>query len=53
MGHPQVLHVSHTQCEYEPCSSVVECVKRAAPEDDPLGSKHVTHHMLIKSCCVD
>jgi hypothetical protein len=34
-------------------SSVVECVRRAAPEDDPLGSKHVVPHLLINSCCVD
>jgi hypothetical protein len=28
-------------------------VKFAAPEDDPLGSKHVMLHMLINNCCVD
>jgi hypothetical protein len=26
---------------------------RAAPEDDPLGSKHVVLYMLINKCCVD
>jgi hypothetical protein len=29
------------------------CVRRAAPEDGPSGSKHVVPHMLINSCRVD
>jgi hypothetical protein len=41
------------KCEYTHCSSVVECVRRAAPEDGPLGSKHVVPRMLINSCCID
>jgi hypothetical protein len=41
------------KCECACCSSVVECVRRAAPEDVPLGSKHVVLYMLINSCCVD
>jgi hypothetical protein len=35
------------------CSSVVECVRCAAPEDGPLGSKHVVLYMSINNCCVD
>jgi hypothetical protein len=41
------------KCEYVRCSSVVKCVRRAAPEDGPLGSKHVVPHMLINNCCID
>jgi Zn-dependent M28 family amino/carboxypeptidase len=35
------------------CSSVVECVRPAAPEDGQLGSKHVVPNMLINDCCID
>jgi hypothetical protein len=29
------------------------CVRRAAPDDGPLRSKHVVLYMLIKNRCVD
>jgi hypothetical protein len=31
----------------------IECVRLAAPEDGPLGSKHVVLYMLTNNCCVD
>jgi hypothetical protein len=34
-------------------NSIIECVKLAAPEDDPLGSKHIVLYILINNCCVD
>jgi hypothetical protein len=35
------------------CSSVVEYVRLAAPEDGPFKLKHVVLHMLINNCCID
>jgi hypothetical protein len=37
------------KCENARYSSVVECVRRAAPEYGLLGSKHVVLHMLINN----
>jgi hypothetical protein len=39
--------------ECECYSLVIECETPAAPEDDPLRSKHVMLYILINNCCVD
>jgi hypothetical protein len=39
--------------EYTRFNSIIEYAKLAAPEDDPLESKHAVLHMLIHNCCAD